>query len=157
MHILDRNQIPSHATKTFSADLIAGVSNGIALQYLLNSRADCWREKAISATLIVQTLSQRLHAFPGVTCSVCCPRGKVDIKSSRRWRSGDGKIISVAEEKEKKKFPLSLSLSPRSQTNTPGLNPKTMLMKACKHLEQWDVCLWNKDAYLYFLKDCECR
>lgn len=33
-----------------------------------------------------------------------------------------------------------------------GLNPKTMLIKAHKHLEQWDYCLRNKDVYLYFSK-----
>lgn len=27
-----------------------------------------------------------------------------------------------------------------------------MLIKARKHLEQWDSCLWNKDVYLYFSK-----
>lgn len=40
----------------------------------------------------------------------------------------------------------------RSQTNTPGLNPKTMLIKGRKHLEQWDSGLPNKDTYLYFSK-----
>lgn len=65
----------------------------------------------------------------------------MDVKSSRwRWR-GDGKIISVAEEK----FPLC-------ETNTPGLNPETMLIKGRKHLEQWDFGLRNKDTYLYFSK-----
>lgn len=41
--------------------------------------------------------------FPSVTCSICCLGGDVDVKSSHWWRRGDGKIISVAEEK----FPLS--------------------------------------------------
>lgn len=66
----------------------------------------------------------------------------MDVKSSHWWQSGDGKIISVAEEKS--------FLSLRSQTNTPGLNPKTMLIKARKHLEQGDCSLQNKDIYLYF-------
>lgn len=69
----------------------------------------------------------------------------VDVKSSHWWGCGDGKIITggVAEEK----FPLS------EISNMLGLNPKTMLMKARKHLEQRDYC-FRKQRYLFiFFQD----
>lgn len=95
MHILDRNQTPPHA-QTFKRRSYRERVNAIAPQYLLNSQASCWGKKAISATLIVQTIAL---CCPGVTCSICWLRGGVDTRSPHWWRSGDGKIISVAEGK----------------------------------------------------------
>lgn len=65
----------------------------------------------------------------------------VDVKSSQWWGCGDGKIITggVAEEN----FPLS------EISNTLGLNPKTMLMKARKHLEQRDYCFSETKISIY--------
>lgn len=51
----------------------------------------------------MQTRSQQLYAFPALRALFAAREGDVDVKSSHWWRRGDGKIISVAEEK----FPLS--------------------------------------------------
>lgn len=87
-----------------------------------------------SHSSVLLSLCYVLYLLPGKRCG--------HEESSHWWRSGDGKIISVAEEKKKKSF-----LSLRIQANTLGLNPKTMLIKARKHLETPD-----KDVYLYFSK-----
>lgn len=78
-----------------------------------------------SHSSVLLSLCYVLYLLPGKRCG--------HEESSHWWRSGDGKIISVAEEGGKKKKKSFLSL--RIQTNTLGLNPKTMLIKARKHLE----------------------
>lgn len=117
--------------------IVSLMLNGITLQQLLNSQANCWKKGSYLRNInCVNTLITAL-CFPSVTCCICCLEGNVDVKHSHWWWSGDGKIINVAEEK----FPLS-----EISDNT------TMLIKARKHLEQWDSCLRNKDIYLYFSK-----
>lgn len=101
-HILDRTQTPLHA-QTLSADRIAQVLNGIARQCLLNPGVKCCRKKAISEIINCANTLTTAFCFPSVTCSICCLGSGVDMKSSHWWQRGDGKIISVAEEK----FPLS--------------------------------------------------
>lgn len=89
--------------QTHSTDLIRRL--WMVSCYLLNSTIKHYREK--KRPLIVQTVVQWLFfslCLPCVnrTCSICCLGSNMDAKTSRwRWR-GDGKIISVAEEK----FPL---------------------------------------------------
>lgn len=101
-HILDRTQIPSACTNSQHWSNQAA-PNGIMLFVKFNNKT-LQRKKR---PLIVQTVVQWLFfslCLPCVnrTCSICCLGSNMDAKTSRwRWR-GDGKIISVAEEK----FPL---------------------------------------------------
>lgn len=97
--------------------------------------------KRCCANSVVGALSLELRAvFAAWTASV-------DVNSPSRWRSGDGKIISVAEEKKKKKK--NPYLRDLSQTRQ-GPGPKKQCWsKACKHLAQWDSWPWNQHLFIF--------
>lgn len=98
-HILDRTQIPSACTNSRHWFYQTGL-NDIMLFVKFNNKTLQREKKAINCA------NTRVTAFffpcGNRTCSICCLGSNMDTKSSCWWWRGDGKIISVAEEK----FPL---------------------------------------------------